>query len=60
MQDMGYYPFGSKNFSDLTHYVRSGDFVVNLISDSTDLERIRLRSGRAGALFLRQYRPSRR
>ena len=37
IQDMGYYPFGSKNFSDLTHYVRSGDFVVNLINDSTDL-----------------------
>ncbi len=37
IQDMGYYPFGSKNFSDLTHYVRSGDFVVNLINDSNDL-----------------------
>ena len=37
VQDMGYYPFGSKNFSDLTHYVRSGDFIVNLIADSTDL-----------------------
>lgn len=37
LQDMGYYPFGSKNFSDLTHYVRSGDFVVNLINHSTDL-----------------------
>ena len=37
IQDMGYYPFGSKNFSDLTHYVRSGDFIVNLINDSMDL-----------------------
>ena len=37
VQDMGYYPFGSKNFSDLTHYVRSGDFIVNLINDSMDL-----------------------
>ena len=37
IQDMGYYPFGSKYFSDLTHYVRSGDFIVNLINDSTDL-----------------------
>ncbi len=37
MQDMGYYPFGSKYFSDLTHYVRSGDFVVNLLKDATDL-----------------------
>jgi hypothetical protein len=37
IQDMGYYPFGSKYFSDLTHYVRSGDFVDNLIQESTDL-----------------------
>lgn len=37
VQDMGYYPFGSKNFSDLTHYVRSGDFIVTLINDSMDL-----------------------
>src|SRR6516162_4452990 len=27
IQDMGYYPYGSKLFSDLTHYFRSGDFV---------------------------------
>jgi hypothetical protein len=37
IQDMGYYPFGSKYFSDLTHYVRSGDFVVNLINEAADL-----------------------
>lgn len=37
VQDMGYYPFGSKYFSDLAHYVRSGDFVDNLIRESTDL-----------------------
>jgi Zinc dependent phospholipase C len=37
MQDMGYYPFGNKYFSDLTHYVRSGDFVVNLVKDASDL-----------------------
>jgi hypothetical protein len=37
MQDMGYYPFGSKVFSDLTHYVRSGDFVVNLLKESSDV-----------------------
>src|SRR5580704_7785318 len=38
MQDMGYYPFGSKYFSDLTHYVRSGDFVVNLVKEANDLD----------------------
>ena len=37
VQDMGYYPFGNKFFSDLTHYVRSGDFIVNLINESNDL-----------------------
>ncbi len=37
IQDLGYYPFGSKFFSDLTHYVRSGDFVLNMIRDSQDL-----------------------
>jgi hypothetical protein len=37
IQDMGYYPFGNKFFSDLTHYVRSGDFVLALIEESRDL-----------------------
>jgi len=37
VQDMGYYPFGNKYFSDLVHYVRTGDFVVNLINESSDL-----------------------
>ncbi len=38
IQDMGYYPFGNKYFSDLTHYVRSGDFVVNLLKEASDLD----------------------
>src|SRR5512133_833203 len=37
IQDLGYYPFGSTFFSDLTHYVRSGGFILNLIGDSQDL-----------------------
>ena len=37
VQDMGYYPFGNKYFSDLVHYVRTGDFVSALIADSTDI-----------------------
>ena len=37
IQDMGYYPFGNSFFSDLTHYLRSGDFVLALIEESTDL-----------------------
>jgi hypothetical protein len=38
IQDMGYYPFGNKYFSDLTHYVRSGDFVAALLDQSSDLD----------------------
>jgi hypothetical protein len=38
IQDMGYYPFGNKYFSDLTHYVRSGDFIVNLVNEANTLE----------------------
>jgi hypothetical protein len=34
IQDIGYYPFGDVFFSDLTHYVRSGDFVVNLFRNA--------------------------
>ena len=34
IQDMGYYPFGNKEFSDLVHYVRSGDFVLELLHES--------------------------
>jgi Zinc dependent phospholipase C len=34
---MGYYPFGNSFFSDLTHYVRTGDFVLALIEESRDL-----------------------
>ena len=37
VQDMGYYPFGKKYFSDLLHYVRSGDFVIALLQESTDV-----------------------
>jgi Zinc dependent phospholipase C len=38
IQDMGYYPLGSRFFSDLTHYVRSGDFVLALLQESHDLD----------------------
>jgi len=37
IQDIGYYPFGSRFVSDLTHYVRSGDFILNLLSEARDL-----------------------
>jgi hypothetical protein len=36
IQDLGYYPFGSKEFSELVHYVRTGDFVLELLRQSED------------------------
>jgi hypothetical protein len=36
IQDLGYYPFGSTEFSNLVHYVRSGDFVQELLHESQD------------------------
>src|SRR5689334_4464377 len=37
IQDLGYYPFGSREFSNLVHYVRSGDFVSELLRESQDV-----------------------
>src|SRR5271166_5193759 len=37
IQDLGYYPFGSTEFSNLVHYVRSGDFVQELLLESQDV-----------------------
>lgn len=37
IQDMGYYPFSSHFFSDLTHYVRSGDFPTALLREARDI-----------------------
>jgi hypothetical protein len=34
IQDIGYYPFGSHLLSNMLHYVRSGDFVENLIREA--------------------------
>lgn len=38
IQDLGYYPFGSHFFSNLLHYVRSGDFVEALIRNAQDID----------------------
>jgi hypothetical protein len=40
IQDLGYYPHGGIQFSDLTHYVRTGHFVVALISEAHDLNEL--------------------
>ena len=38
IQDLGYYPFGSRFFSNLVHYVRSGDFVAALVRDAQTVD----------------------
>jgi hypothetical protein len=37
IHDMGYYPFGNRFFSDLVHYVRSGDFIAALLTEAQDV-----------------------
>jgi len=48
IQDMGYYPFGNRLFSDLVHYVRSGDFVQALLSEATDVNEYAFALGALG------------
>jgi len=36
--DMGYYPFGSQFFTNLVHYVRTGDFVSALLNEAQDID----------------------
>jgi hypothetical protein len=38
IQDIGYYPFGKGFFSDLAHYVRSGDFVGRMLRDARNVD----------------------
>jgi hypothetical protein len=40
IQDIGYYPFGDLAFSNLTHYVRTGDFVVNLFRNAGNADEL--------------------
>ena len=45
IQDIGYYPFGDLAYSNLTHYVRSGDFVVNLFRDAQNANELAFAAG---------------
>lgn len=40
IQDIGYYPSGDQFFSDLTHYVRSGDFVMALFRNARNADEL--------------------
>ena len=48
IQDLGYYPFGSHFFSDLLHYVRTGDFVVEMIDDAATIDEYAFALGALG------------
>jgi Zinc dependent phospholipase C len=48
IQDLGYYPFGSRFFSNLLHYVRSGDFVDALIRGAHDINEYAFALGALG------------
>ena len=48
IQDMGYYPFGNRLFSDLVHYVRSGDFVMALLDEAADVNEYAFALGALG------------
>jgi len=48
IQDLGYYPFGSHFFSNLLHYVRSGDFVETMIRDARDMNEYAFALGALG------------
>src|SRR5438045_2907895 len=45
VQDMGYYPFGKKYFSDLTLYVPSGYFIINILKKASDLNEVTFEFG---------------
>ena len=59
IEDLGYYPFGSHFFSNLVHYVRSGDFVAALVRDAQTVDEYTFALG-ALAQRERQRRPSHR
>jgi hypothetical protein len=40
LPDMGYFPFGSKDFTNLIHYVRGGDLIEFLIKESKDINEL--------------------
>jgi hypothetical protein len=48
IQDLGYYPFGSRFFSNLLHYVRTGDFIVALIRDAQNVDEYAFALGALG------------
>src|SRR5437763_11007545 len=48
IQDLGYYPFGSRFFSNLLHYVRTGEFVEALLLEARDINEYAFALGALG------------
>jgi zinc dependent phospholipase C len=48
IQDLGYYPFGNHFFSNLLHYVRSGEFVETMIRDAHTVDEYAFALGALG------------
>src|ERR1700735_2348119 len=55
LADMGYYPFGSTYFTNLAHYVRSGDFVENLLDEAQNLDEYAFAVGSLCHYFADKY-----
>src|SRR5580704_10880158 len=51
IQDLGYYPFGSRLFTDLLHYVRSGDFVEIMLRDAQNADEYAFALGAVAHFF---------
>ncbi|MDB5025124.1 MAG: hypothetical protein JWP78_2879 [Mucilaginibacter sp.] len=53
--DMGYFPFGNSYFTDLVHYVRSGDFVENLLNEAQNINEYAFAIGALAHYMTDQY-----
>ena len=55
MPDLGYYPFGSKLFTNLVHYVRGGDFIENLFKEASNINEYAFALGALCHYYADQY-----
>jgi hypothetical protein len=55
MTDVGYSPYGSTYFTDLIHYVRTGDFVENLLSEAQNINEYAYALGALGHYMADSY-----
>jgi len=55
LADMGYYPFGNTYFTNLAHYVRSGDFVENLLDEAQNVDEYAFAVGSLCHYFADKY-----